>query len=361
MKKIRPLQILAGGVAVLLLLAVLTDIHGRRWAMHGQKPGTRLLTGFDTARIDRIELASNGGSLVIRKTGAGWVICNRWNYPASSTIVDDFLHRFRDAKVMRRENVPSEYRAGLCLEMPAPGRDGAGVLVRVYKGDSRPVAEMLWGIPVADPLAAMLPDNPQGTMAARYVMIPGSRSGKDLVVLAADPFDIFTLHPGTWMDHGLWKLSQLKSIRLIRGGQIEWQIAKATPDQPYEMMPMRKDEQLDFDALARLGPVLSLASFTDVADPALNDAATGLDHPVICEIEDFGGRKVAYHFGKRTGDAGNGSVYARIVRDSTVGGEVSTEQLKRWIFFFDPKIVDTLTGRRDQFLKKTTPEPVKTR
>lgn len=353
MKKIHPLKILAGAVAALLLLAILADIHGRRWAGHGQGPGTRLLARFDTAKVDRIELGDGNGILTIEKTGTGWVIRNRWNYPASTTVVEDFLHRFRDAKVMQRVNAPPKHLASLCLEMPAPGKDGSGLLVRVYKGSSV-LGEMVWGIPVADPAIPARPENPQGTMAARYVMIP--RTG--LVALAAEPFDLFAFHPGAWMDHGLWKLSQLKAIRLVRGGQIEWQIAKAAPDQPYEMKPMRLDEKLDFDALARLGPVLSLASFTDVVDPALRDDATGLDHPAICEIEDFGGRKVAYHFGKPVGDKNSG-VYTRIIRDRAAAGAIPDDLLKRWVFSFDPKIVAILAGRRDQFLAKPAAEATK--
>ncbi len=341
------LKILSGAVAALLLTAILMDIHGRRWALRSQGPGTRLLGEFDTTRTDRIELSDAGGRLIIEKSGEGWVIRNRWNYPASTEIIEDFLYRFRNAKVLQRVNAPPEHLASLCLESPGTKKDGAGVLVQVYKGKSLQ-GEMLWGIPVADPAIPMRPENPQGSLIARYVLIPRTR----LVALAADPFDVFSMHPGTWMEHGLWKLGQLKAIRLIRDGKIDWQIAKTGPDQAYEMIPFRTDEKLDFDALARLGPVLSLASFSDVADPALKDALTGLDHPVICEIEDFGGRKVAYHFGKHEGDAKNGSVYTRIVRDSTVAGSVTAEQLKRWIFAFDPKVVEILTGKREQFLVK---------
>jgi hypothetical protein len=207
---------------------------------------------------------------------------------------------------------------------------------------------MLWGLPVADPAVPIRPENPQGSMIARYVMMP--RTG--LVALAADSFDSFTMQPGAWMDHGLWQLGKPKAIRLLRDGNIVWQIARATPDKAYEMTPALASEKLHPDAMNQLGAVLALATFTDVVDPTLQDADTGLDHPAICEIEDFSGRRIAYHFGKRFGDAENGRVYTRIVRDSSVPGSVPAERLKHWVFAFDPKIVGILAGRREQFLAK---------
>ncbi|MDP6461992.1 MAG: DUF4340 domain-containing protein [Gemmatimonadota bacterium] len=89
-------------VGLFLVLVVLSQLTGKRRNATTEGGGiVPLITGLDTAEIGSIRawLGSSPDSVLeVRRSGDGWEVSSRWNWPAKQTQVDQFMNSLNDLR-----------------------------------------------------------------------------------------------------------------------------------------------------------------------------------------------------------------------------------------------------------------------
>lgn len=177
-------------LALVVLLAVLAHYALRSEApVRKSEIGSRFLATEDINRISRIELDSGDLRVALARKEEGWVVENRWNYPANFERIADFLRRLDSLRV-------AEIIPGGADILPDVGlsREGLNVAlaVRLYTDDGRLTDEFFFGNPRASgaiPRGFHMPDS-------RYM-----RRTRSPVMLVEPFMPDIQRRPSDWLRH----------------------------------------------------------------------------------------------------------------------------------------------------------------
>lgn len=136
---------------ILLALVVLLAVVAR-YALRSETParkseiGSRFLETEDINRVSRIELDSGNLRVELARKEKGWVVENRWDYPANFERIADFLRKLDSLRVAEIIPGGTEILSDVGLS-----REGTNVAlaVRLYAEDGRLTDEFFFGNPRA--------------------------------------------------------------------------------------------------------------------------------------------------------------------------------------------------------------------
>ncbi len=110
----KKLAILGVVAAVLAVLAVVLSRVSNNQNT-GSMKNTLLIQGLDTSRISEIQLGSGDKKVTLKRTGKGFVVVNKDNYPASMKKINNLINMCLDIKVI--EKVTSNPKNQAALEV----------------------------------------------------------------------------------------------------------------------------------------------------------------------------------------------------------------------------------------------------
>lgn len=304
------------GIAMVVVAAVLVGIavwQQRRTAPPSSSPiGRKILPELNVNAITGIRIEDAAGSLTVKREAGSWILGEKHGYPAKFETVRNSLMALAEAKVRDAITFTAAHREALGMAS-APATNGTPTRVTLEAGDA-PVATLWLGrtaMPAASetPSPMMMPGMPEG----RYV----STDKGNTVQLTAATFDKFVSNPNDWMDSDLLNVeaAELTHIRIGAAGSPEAVDLAKDETGTWLLAGLGEQEQTVRFRMTRLQSALAALKLIDIADPALDAAAMGLDKAPVFTAETADGRTFTVQAGNETGAAGGR--YVRIAVEYT--------------------------------------------
>ena len=313
--KSKNLVILIVLAAVLVAAARLTS--GNRRAGAAPASGEPLFPRLDLTAVRAVEIASEGKTLRIEQRDDGWAVTNAFGYPADLSRLRPALLALSELKAGHRQPGGASIDPATATEVSLFGENGA-TLASIVLGATRESNRQQ--------------ETPYGMFGVgadgRYV----SRGGSKEVYLVKESLTEFEPSAKTWLD------TELLSVPASSLARIEI----APPDGPaaafdrssgaLRMEGLAEGETFDDAKACPLESAIAYLRFSDVADPALDDAATEL------------GPEAAHRFSATTRD---GVTYTALVGATAPNG--SDRYLRLAIDPGTNAVPEELAAKRDRF------------
>jgi len=231
----------------------------------------------------------------VAKAGGVWVAPDRFNHPVKFDDIRKFLRSLADLKV--GQGVPGGDRelAALDLVAPAAGADGkakpgSGTLVTASDKDGKALATILLGKTRSRGGEMGFPDG-------RYALADGRP------VLVSETFSGLPAKPVDWMETQLVDVYSSDLAALVWTPNGKPAIVLTNESFELKLPGLSTNEKMDTAKSGKLSGIVSFLRFTDIADPALKPADTGLDKPDIVVAKARNGREYTVRIGKATTNA----------------------------------------------------------
>jgi len=386
----KQLFLIFGAAVVLVVLAILVGT-GRKSSWQGQAGGQTLLPGFPVNEVSSVEISGPKGTVkLVRKDDNTWRVAERFDYPASYSTLKEFMVKISELKAAQNVKVGASQYARLDLVEPGKG-EGAGTKVVFNGKDGKPVQTLLFGKEHTKKTEEAEPNPMMGMMGGggswpdgRYLLLPeGNR-----VVLVNDTFSAVDPDPSRWLEKEFFKVSDVKDARLSEDGKELWSVTRDSKTAELALAGnVPEGKEVDTGKLGSVKTAFNWASFTDIADPALKPADTGMDKARVFTARDFDGFVYTVRIGKETSDgkvhvqaevafdgpkerapeAGEkpedkqkkDEDFAKKLKENREKAEQSNRRLKGWTYVVSKYTVDSVNKTRDEFLKDK-PKPADT-
>ncbi|MEW6671163.1 MAG: DUF4340 domain-containing protein [Thermodesulfobacteriota bacterium] len=178
-------------ICCILLAAVLLTTRQKKTTETAANMGAKLFTGLSAGDIAAITISGPEGAARLKRTPNGWIVENRFDYPADFSKVAELVKKLSDAKVGRTFPASPEIQARLSLfppEKPELPADQKGTLVLLTDKDNKTQAELIIGKPREESAGAG-----DGTC---YVLRPS----QNRVYLIDQNFRFLETKPAGWLN-----------------------------------------------------------------------------------------------------------------------------------------------------------------
>jgi len=262
--------------------------------------GTRLLGDLPANRIAVAVMQGPNGSVTLLKKSKGWVVENRFGYPADFSRIREFVRNLKELKIGRAFEPTEETLKRLCLKDPddpqAQDKDrGTRVLFKDEKDTI--LASILLG--------KTRKAGEEGSYAdGQYV-----RLGQEPRVYLVDRhLSSFQADPSAWLDKRLTKVAaeEVKKIACLEadGKATVYVFERPEKGKEFEALDKNLQQKIKRAALNRLAGALSSLRMEDVLDPSEDVSSFRLDSSPRVEYRLFDGTIYRVHPGKGCAEAG---------------------------------------------------------
>ncbi len=137
----KTLIVLGIAAAIMVILAIAVDRGVNRPPAASQGATTYLIQGLDPSAIGRIDVSGQGNKTTLRKEGKGFVVVEKDDYPAKTSVINELITAAVDVQV---ESKPysSDPQNHADLEVAA---DKAGTIVKFARADGNEITGLIVG------------------------------------------------------------------------------------------------------------------------------------------------------------------------------------------------------------------------
>jgi len=268
-------------VAVVLVGAAVLKSSRKTGGTPADVTGKPVLAGLPINDVASVEISGPESSLTVSRQNDQWVVPARFGYPIDFNRIRDVLIKAADLKVGQVMKMDDKQRAVLKLTPPAAGSTNSGTLVRFRDSAGKELASLLVGDSrkkKPDQSPAFFGGYPDG----QYVSPDGGKT----VYLVSEALFGFSSSARDWFDAELLNIPSTEIQKAtITGTDRDPLTLHRKPDgQGLEVPDLSRKEEANEPQVSALQSSLSFLRMDDVADPSLDDAATGMDKPVVFEV-----------------------------------------------------------------------------
>ncbi|HAS81992.1 MAG TPA: hypothetical protein DCS43_04790 [Verrucomicrobia bacterium] len=329
--------------------------------------GSKLLPKLAINAVDEIRIATGSDTVRVVRTENGWVLPERYNYPANFETVKQFMIKLADLKIGQvvKANDAQRQKMGFSSDsvVNLTLKAGANEIVTLAMGATRQT---------------------QGAQASPYGSIPDGRyvaiKGDPAVYLIGDAMNEASAQPSRWLDTALLDITPED-------------VSTITLENPEDgIIVLRRDDQgkVDFDPADAATPfdeskayglsgALNYLSFQEVADPSLDDAALGFATARTFTLKTKAGIRYQLRVSDRIGEsseryirikatadqpaaaatADGGDDTAKKEADKTLAAKADelNKRFAPWTYKIASYKADTLVSTRESLIKKPDPAP----
>ena len=313
------------------------------WTRGDTRLGEKLLPALKAAEVAEIAIRSAQSEVHVLKSGAGWKVRERGDFPADPNLVSTLLLKLIELKVVQTEVVSDAQRARLQLVEPKPGAvpvaaaakeakaDAKGDVKADAKGDVKADAKADAKVDTkADTKVGTNVDTTTGTVfelkdaggkvlgrlllgktltkqsdasgepdvpAGRYIIVGEHASG---IAVVADPLKDADVNPSFWLDKDVMRADSVKSVTASGpDGNQKWSLSRAKEGDlmSFAGSSEKPDPQKGQDTISAFYGITLLDV---VADPV--KTATGLDKPLTVTAQSFDGVTYVLKIGTKAGE-----------------------------------------------------------
>jgi hypothetical protein len=282
---------------VLALVAVFVLQRRKQRAWAGPGTDTEALPEFPVNDVVGLRITAAADAIELERRDGVWQVSPRYGYPADFADISRLLRSVAELRAAQEPKVgESQYgRLGLLPPDAESGAEEAGTDVEFLDADGKVLASVRLG----KEHKREADDSMGGGWAnGRYLLLPS----QGRVILVTETFSSVVTTPKDWLDKEFFKVGDMKSASLVRGGETIWAVARETKGGDMVLQGLGEDEKPDSAKLRSVANAFSWASFDDVADPALSADETGMADPAVFTAEDFDGVRYTVRIGHKTED-----------------------------------------------------------
>lgn len=299
---------------LLIVLAVLTGLVFVVFMQRSHREGKRELgaplfkkfPANDIAALTIVDAGDEGVHLARRK--GGWVVENRFGYPADFQKITEFVRKLRDVKVGRSFEATEGVVKRLHLREPGTGNapkeeQGTAVIFADEKGKT--LARVLMGAPMKGGQGGMFPEG-------QYVLL---NKGKT-VYLVNKQFEGLEKTPSRWLKKDLVdvKAADVREVACLDpdGKTTRFVLRRPAKGKDLEQVYPAPGKRIKRSAVNRLAGALSGLHIEDVLDPGKKGTPVGLKKSPKLVYRLFSGMVYELYPGKKCKEAGSCYLTVRV-------------------------------------------------
>jgi Domain of unknown function (DUF4340) len=322
--------------------------------------------------VTKVHVQTGKDNLTLQTSGAAWQVAERYGYPADFAKIRELLRSIWDLKYVRALEVGPSQLGRLQLLPPGQG-DQSGTEIDLVGRADKKIATLILG------------KKPSGSDSAlgsgRFASNPDQ---KDQVYLIDETFPTLDpLNPSTWLNKQFIDTQKLRFLaRGNLGDAPGWKVSRKDEHADWELLDPAANEKLEKETA---DPLSSLSiSFQDVRPENAPVSETGLQQPLVVELETFDG----FHYRLDIGGAGpeqthflrvkvsanlppgrtpaaNESAEEKSKKDDEFNKQLeqwktrlaNEQKLEHWVFLVSDLSLEPLLKSRTDFVKKVEPSP----
>ena len=360
----------------LIILACIVIILGIIYALQRNGSGSTAPSGtrelvpasFSSDGLSDIKFKGKNGVVTLKQTPSGWVVAERYDYPADVSKLREFFIKLCDARIAQELPLTAQQAEELSL-MPEKA-----VTVTMSDRNAKNLHTFQFGSEHARGGNSSM-NNPYGGMtgSGRYIQLADGRN-----VLVQETFPEVDTATADWLSKEFFQISDPKHAVLKRNGKIEWELEMKDGSLALKGA-VPADREVDDTKISSLKNAYSWIRFTDVADPKAPQAKTGMDKApelaltdsddLVYTIRPGAGADGKYFLrvsvvwkgaAKRTPPAGEKAEdkarldadFAKTVEERQEKAAKLNKMLAAWTFEVGKDVYDSSTATRDSFLKE---------
>src|SRR5262249_41770814 len=246
-------------------------------------------------------------------------------YPANEEDVIEFARKLWSLKPAQSQKIGESQLGRLELLAPGKGDTNAGTLVELKGKDGKLIKSVILGKKSMRESGESSFGGGGGWPNGRWVYVP-DKPGTAYVV--SEAFSEIEPKPERWLKKDFFKVEKLKAISVTHTNATNsWKLTREMENGVLALADAKPGEQLDTGKSSPAGNALSYPSFTDVV-PQAKAEETGMDHPLLAQIETFDGFSYTVKIGKKTPEENyylGLSVSAELPKERTPGKDEKPE------------------------------------
>lgn len=256
--------------------------------------GKNFLPKFDLNAVTKIVVKTSDSTATLEKTGTGWSVAERGNYPADFAAVGELVRRLWTFKAAQDVIAARSQFGRLELLEPDGEIEGAGTFIELADKDGKRLAAVVVG---KQSFAQPDPDSPfPPSSNGRFIVVAGTEGP---VGVAAEGFDFIRDKPDMWIDREFVTIGPVKSLAL-EAPDIKWRASRPAAFTPWTLENSFAGEKTDS---SKLDPVATM-----FANPTFNDVATEVQesafkNPATLMVENFDGFTTSFTIGERDSES----------------------------------------------------------
>jgi hypothetical protein len=276
---------------------VLVKRHQQSWAESETQIGQKLFSNYQVNDVAAIRVKGET-ELTLDRKDDGWHVKERNGYPANVSQIRELLIKLGDLKVAQSDAIDASQLARMHLAEPGKGADSA-ILLELDDAGGKPLQSLLLGKKHThqSDRPSPMPYGDEGFADGRYVML---KSDPKTVLTISDALNTADPKAADWLNKDFFKVEKPSAISFVSTNSTNsWKLTRETEASPWVLADIKPGEVLDSNKVSSLASTLSYPSFVDVAsDPAPDK--TGLDHPLMVNIDTFDQFTYAFKIGHKT-------------------------------------------------------------
>jgi len=367
-------------LVILVVLAgpVLAILRSRGKGPASMKMGAYLLEELKVNRVAGISIKSHESSVDLRKGKVGWVVKDRYYYPADFSDIASFLRKLKDMKIGRSFKSSEESLGRLSLKEPDDSgvdEEEKGVRVELKDEEGAPLSVLLLGKP------RMTGD--KGVMAEGHYITIGE---KEDIYLVDKKFAGLEKDPSGWLKKEILKVEK-KDIREIicisENGKTTFSLVRSAREDDFKVLKPKTGKALKAQAVDKISTALETLRLEDVIDSSDSGITAAMSKAPIIEYRLFGGLIYRIHTLKETSPgekfyltadaicrkksskgagaaSGSEAEEEKADEDPCLRAEEINKGLKRWIYEISQWQFDSFITDLKDFLEEEEQEKDKT-
>lgn len=242
--------------------------------------GKKLFVDFPVNDVAKIIIYDGSKKTILSRESGRWSAPEKFNYPIKFDAISQTLISLANIRIADKRNLSDDQKKELKLLTPekAETPDQSGALTTFLDGEGKVIAKLLVGnqrvsSPADDSFRSSIP-------SGSYV----STDDGETIYITASPIDSLSPDINTWLHQDIVSVSafEITNFNLAVSGQKPLNLYRK--DNALTMDGLSKKEELDQTTASSVQYALSYLRFDDVADPALDEKACGMDAPSIFTV-----------------------------------------------------------------------------
>lgn len=271
-------------LVVILVLAIAITRLSSRHPVSAPSPmtGKTVLAELPVNSVAKIVFESTAGTSTTARVDDRWVSLDKYNYPVDFEKVRGFLTAMADVKVGQVIRATADQLGAMNLLPPtSTNADTAGVLVTLKDKAGSDIATFIVGkkhySAPQDDSGSSMPAELGGFPDGRYV-----KSG-DNVYLIGDVLSTMPEQSADWLNTEILSVfsGDVTEVNVTGPDRQPVTLVRDTPEQEPKLRDLKANEEMDAGQAGSLFGAISYMKFEDIADPALTDAETGMENPIV--------------------------------------------------------------------------------
>jgi len=251
----------------ILLAVVLLVSRPQKTADQSAVMGARLLDRLAVGEIAALTVTSPEATTGLKQTDAGWIVANRFDYPADFSKVVELVQKLSDAKIGRTFPASPEIQARLSLyppEQPEPPAEQKGTRIVLADADGKTLADLIIGKPR---------EESAGAGSGSYVLQPPENQ----VYLVDQDFRLLDKKPGDWLNKKPIDLNPKRIQKVVcfdtRRNRPIYTLARPAEDREPVLSGLPKGKMTAKLKADQVFEALTSLTVEDVADHGRKDTA----------------------------------------------------------------------------------------